>query len=499
MQEHFITLTDTIDMDLLVPYLYCQDVLTSYDVELFNYSGWESRKMKAIDLCHMITRRGPEAFKKFMLALSVLQPELFTLLCEGGTTAIGRELMELEQRFLAELDKDKRMLVYTDRTNQEQKSCDSGSKDKTIELPYSGTNQGPSQSAHSGANLEMRVDRELADDDELSKAGGRGCEVDIEKLSNTGKIAEKVTNGEVVEIHSTTGKTIDPVQNGEIVAVIQPLLTSTPKRLKLSPISPSNVADRGEGVVEVRQADEGYDVCGGEVVTCKTIDAGSKATKISRDIGPDQIRRDPRLARHEQCQAQQDRENDERALEPKTVYPLSVRKYLVPGTTRDGKKYVNIKAVRLPAQRRRAAIKIDSDQWALLTEFMDLIVSVQGLVAKERDVSLCIHLGDGIFIIVCPTYGNVEIRRYIPQGTNYLAIATSEGIVLSPREWQKLLNHRNKINQNHFENHFENEWEEGSHCWLAGRHEEFLGPLKCPDCGYVCNRGAWNIRYSHAK
>ena len=447
LREHFKVLADNLDIDLMVPYLYCQGVLTTYDVELFNFSGWESQKMKAIDLCHLIPRRGPEAFHKFSLAISVLQPELFKLLCEDGATTMGRELIALEQRFLVELEK----------ANQE---ADVTSQDTTIEFPTIQNKDKPLQNPETPGVCPENTGMEG-----LSDTGIDVCGAGFDQTERGGAT------------HNT--EVLDRVER-----IDQPRLSLSPKREKLSPTTPSNPDDRGAEV-----PNNAMELTHKAVVQ---IGGGNKSLKIRRgDIGPDQIRRDPRLERGEQSNT----EHDNRCFSPKTVYPLSLRKYVSPGVNSDGSKYVRIKTVRSQGQRIRVAITLDNEQWGVLAEFMDIIFVVQNQVAKEREISLCIHLGGGVFVLVCPTYGNVDIRKYRPQDANQLAIPTVEGISLSPREWRNLLMHKDGINKNHFEA----EGSENANCWLAGRHTEFLGPLKCPDCPYVGKRGNWSVRYNQLK
>ena len=565
LQENIKTLADKVDIDLVVPYLYCQDVLSSYDVEFFNYSGWGARRLMVIDLCHMVSRRGPEAFFKFMLALSVLQPDLFKDLCGDGLTTMQQELLLLEQRFLEEMEMSKRealLLNVRNKTLNLPSEASASSKDVTLNLASEApkvseapTNPGdgvlkPSspglsqntnksyQNLTSGATpivnshgetdmIKLQTESEhpggtdpesQANDvspvvaiNQPRTVGGcegkndkeqlppAGCEVKVEigqtetggvtkstkTLTPLGDIGQSAGCDVKVEIDQTetAGATHCTEMLNRVEDIGQPLMCSSPKRQKLSP-KKSNLEKRG---AEEQQGEKG--------VSTKTIvqmGKGNKSMKIYRgDIGPDQIRRDPRL---EHCERNDnDILND--TLTPKTVYPLSLKRYILSSRTGDGEDYIKIKTTRTRTQRRKPSVKLNKEQWGRLSEFVDIIFVTQNMIVREREVSLSLHLTGGLFLMICPTTGTVDLRKYIAQGTNPLAVATSEGVVLTTREWRNLIMHRDRINRNHFNQ----ERSEDVECWLAGRHAEFLGPLKCPDCGYLRDKGVWNIRYTHSK
>ena len=559
LQENIKTLADKVDIDLVVPYLYCQDVLSSYDVEFFNYSGWGARRLMVIDLCHMVSRRGPEAFFKFMLALSVLQPDLFKDLCGDGLTTMQQELLLLEQRFLEEMEMSKRealLLNVRNKTLNLPSEASVSSKDVTLDLASEApraseapTNPGDGvlkssspglsqiasksdQNLTGGATpivnscvetdmIQLQTESEHPEDPDPEPqtndgspvitiiqprtVGGcerknneeqlppAGCEVKVEigqtetggvtkstkTLTPLGDIGQSAGCDVKVEIDQTetAGATHCTEMLNRVEDIGQPLMCSSPKRQKLSP-KKSNLEKRG---AEEQQGEKG--------VSTKTIvqmGKGNKSMKIYRgDIGPDQIRRDPRLERGERSDT----------FTPKTVYPLSLKRYILSGRTVDGEDYVKFKSARTRTERSKPSVRLNKEQWGRLSEFVDIIFVTHNMIVREREVSLTLHLTGGLFLTICPTTGTIDLRKYIAQGTNPMAVATSEGVGLNTREWRNLVMHRDRINRNHFNQ----EGSEDVECWLAGRHTEFLGPLKCPDCGYLRDKGVWNIHHIHSK
>lgn len=498
VQDNFKVLTSELDVDRIVPYMYCQEVLTSYDLELFCYNGSETMKMKAIDLCHMVLRRGPNAFYKFMLAISVMQPELFKSLCQDGATAMGRHLLSVEEVFLMELEaanQEANAQTHQSTATQTKAVCDSpdkiielpitgsdqteqsmatntqvvyDSQDTTIELPVTGSNQIPDSS---GSNVPSpSMDTVCKENQAQKPSSSKENECDVDSTVPGVKCEVEDDHTEM----AGDGHHTDMMD--EVDRIDPPLLTSTPKREKLSTTTPSKPQDGG-------LVDENA-----KVKTVNQMGSGNKSmTTYQGDMGPDRIQRDPRLEGHEPRIQETDH------FTPKTIYPLSLRKYVAPGKTSDGMEYVRIKTVRINQQRKGPSIKLDRDQWRLLTEHMELVFVVQNMIATERDVSLCVHIGGGVFMVICPTYGTVDLRKYIPQGTNRLAVPSAEGVAITPREWRNLIMHKERINQDHFEM----DVSDGVNCWLAGRHGDFLGPRKCPDCGYTKKRGSWSVRYTH--
>lgn len=445
---HFNTLVEKLDIDLLMPYLYCQDVLTSYDVELLNFPGWDCRRMKAIDLCHLIARRGAFAFSKFMIGLSILQPDLFKLLCEDNGTTMGPWLRELERYYLEELEKEKQSALM----------------------------EGVNSASRMEINSDNTVDADpqsIASPTEASFGETHAGDMNI---PNGHPIHMKLETGEPEDVsveNSQTGQYNDEID--------VPVIQMNADQLS-PPSSPVNPEDRGiptKSNIAVEDNGGEQEITHGLQPVIQGGQGLVKSKTKSYDIGPDEIR----------IKGEPEVKDSDSQLTPRTVFPLSLRRYALPARLSDGTKVLHLKTVRSPGTRRRVMITLTLNQWKRVVETMDITLQVQSMVTREhKDISVCVHLGHSVFMILCPTYGNVEILRYIGRGVKHMAIPTQDGIVLSPREWRRLVSYRRKIKSSLLEQEIEQEEEEEhnehSHCYLAGRHEKFLGPLKCPDCGY---------------
>jgi hypothetical protein len=474
MQYHFKTFMEKLDIDLMVPYLQNHNVLTTFDVELFDFPGWDCTRVKVAELCHLITRRGEMAFPKFMIGLSILQPDLFKFLSEDKGTEMGPWLKDLERLYQVELEKEKQKAIMADV------------KKKREEVPMVTTDAevNPKVSVDVNKGEEVPV---LTIDGEVnpklkSKKDVNTCsenwgtvktkDEDVTMQAEDEHICVDETDVQInvqIRMEEVCVHSKDEQSNRELV------LTPPPSEDAMSPplMESTRVQEEKRGdQAAIPNADR-------QLVQSGQGNACNRAK--SYDIGPDQIRVQPETRDDGGVY------DDDAKLTPRTVFPLSLRKYALPAEHRDGSKLLHLKVVRSHGSSRRAMITLTPQQWGMIVETMEMALNVQSRVVKEnKEISLCVHLGESVFMLVCPLDGNVEIRRYICRGPNKLAVPGPEGITLSPMEWRRLMKYRNRIQrqlQNTQQLPEENENPE-QQCYLAGRHERFIGPRQCPDCGY---------------
>lgn len=474
IHHHFKTLVEKVDIDLMIPYLYCQDVLTSYDVELLNFPGWDCRRMKAIDLCHLVARRGTFAFSKFMIGLSIFQPDFFKELCDDNGTTMGPWIRELERFYLEELEKEKQKALLEGVDNENDMEVNSqNTPDSEVE------NVEPSADMSVGNAQPEDIDTPDVPD----TSTGHLVQINVVELSPPSSPPNMEDRG-LISLDSGAEENRTAQQPS-----LFPVTIEDKGFIPLNIVAEENEGDHepSHTIDPIIEGNEGNQESSHAIRPIIQGGQGLSKSKTKHyDIGPDQIR----------TKSEPKDGDDETQLRPRTVFPLSLRKYALPIQRSDGTKFLHLKTVRTSSSKRRKMISLTLDQWKRLVETMEITLQVQTLVTRNhKDISVCVHLGEGVFMLVCPTYGNIEIRKYVGRGAKYLALPTEEGILLSPREWRRLVSYRRKIQnilseeEGYKEDNEQDCTDEGySQCYLAGRHQTFIGPHKCPDCGFQIRR-----------